>query len=37
MTSSQVLYMVFICGILWGGFGACLVYLWRVDHNDPDR
>ncbi len=36
MTLRQILYMALICGILWGGFLACLIYLWRVDHRDPD-
>ncbi len=34
MTAAQILYMLLICGILWGGFAACLVYLWRVDKED---
>lgn len=29
MTKGQIVYMVLLCGSLWGGFIACLVYLAR--------
>jgi len=36
MTTGQIVYMSAVCGILWGGFTLCLVYLWRKDHQDPE-
>lgn len=29
MTAGQVIYMLLLCGFLWGGFVASLVYLAR--------
>lgn len=29
MTSGQIVYMVLLCGFLWGGFVGCLIYLLR--------
>ena len=29
MSTSEVIYMLLLCGFLWGGFVAWLVYLAR--------
>lgn len=31
MTSDSILFMVIICGIVWGGFIYCLVLLSRQE------